>query len=890
MFSNYLAPNASIMSADTWTIGMTWLRNTLINQCILLLLLLTLLSAIDTAFTCWRFAEHFDFLGNPWYYSTPFLLSGGVLAAICMRSYYRERPPQSLVNLSMHKMVIFSLILLGVAASVVAVTYFYYCPASLSFYEKFTRLQPCFIVSGISMIGVAYFGKYYDCVKGTSKAVWFWPAIIVSSLLAGLCFQFLLAAVWELVRMIKFCGTYKLHHYFTRLFEKKLVIITGPPMVLEVVSICVVIRMALLGNLFPDERREWWGRLGALVHRFMLFWILVSTCALLVPVIFLRVVPLLDYSKILPYVFGSWAAVIGTAVKLAFSPSTGSDKQSGGLNVKEIFIRVAPYLFMLGFLLIGAWIYNFIADLQLDNQWFYANRRTGSFLITLGLAVITLFLGWRVGVNEFSLHHFYRNRLVRAYLGAARRRTNRDNTANTFTGFDSKDDFPLSQLVAGGDVDYKGPYPLINTTLNATTVTDLDRQDRKGESFLFSPLYCGFDFSPIRSAAYTRDQIYDYAYRPTGKFSKDKGPSLGTAMAISGAAVNPNMGYHSSTATAFLLTMFNVRLGWWLGNPRRGNWKRSDPKLGLTYLVNDLVAKSDISNDYVCLSDGGHFDNMGLYELVRRRCNYIVLCDAEEDQQSVCEGLANAMRRCFIDFGVEIKLSVDCILNKDKETGYAQSHLVQGTIEYPCYRDERGGIKQQTGTIIYVKSALTNNTSVDIREYAKSNPEFPNQSTGDQFFDEAQFESYRKLGYNSIEKPEELGLELSRDIPKESGKVDLKALENAIKQGSTKSITVKKLKIVKHAMLTMSGSMTGNNSDALQVIIFDSKNQICFQGSYKTNFHAEMRLKAGTYVMQLSGYAEHTLKLSFAGYGSVNPALKPSYQGKIAESCVFTVV
>src|SRR3569833_70313 len=155
---------------------------------------------------------------------------------------------------------------------------------------------------------------------------------------------------------------------------------------------------------------------------------------------------------------------------------------------------------------------------------------------------------------------------------------------------------------------------------------------------------------------------------------------------------------------------------------------------------------------------------------------------------------ANAMRRCFIDFGVEIKLNVDSILNKDKETGYVQSHLVQGTIEYPCYRDERGEIKQQTGTIIYIKSALTDNTSVDIREYAKSNPEFPNQTTGDQFFDEAQFESYRKLGYNSIQKPEELGLELSRDIPKESGKVDLKALENAIKQGITKRITFKKLK------------------------------------------------------------------------------------------------
>src|SRR6185312_9055870 len=127
-------------------------------------------------------------------------------------------------------------------------------------------------------------------------------------------------------------------------------------------------------------------------------------------------------------------------------------------------------------------------------------------------------------------------------------------------------------------------------------------------------------------------------------------------------------------------------------------------------------------------------------------------------------------------------------------------------------------------------------------------------------------------------------------IPKESGKVDLKALENAIKQGITKNITVKKLKIAKQAMLTMSGSMAGNNSDALQVIIFDSKNQICFQGSYKTNFSIKIPLKAGGYTLQLLGYAGDELKLSFAGYSSITPNLKPSYQQNIDEKYVFTVV
>jgi hypothetical protein len=145
--------------------------------------------------------------------------------------------------------------------------------------------------------------------------------------------------------------------------------------------------------------------------------------------------------------------------------------------------------------------------------------------------------------------------------------------------------------------------------------------------------------------------------------------------------------------------------------------------------------------NYVCLSDGGHFDNMGLYELVRRRCSYIVLGDGEQDQDATCEGLANAIRRCRIDFGVEITINITNLTQKQKDKD--STHVVKGDIIYP-------GSNQEKGTLIYIKTTLSGDEPVDIREYAMANPDFPQESTGDQFFDEAQFESYRKLGYHSI--------------------------------------------------------------------------------------------------------------------------------------------
>jgi len=133
-------------------------------------------------------------------------------------------------------------------------------------------------------------------------------------------------------------------------------------------------------------------------------------------------------------------------------------------------------------------------------------------------------------------------------------------------------------------------------------------------------------------------------------------------MAISGAAVNPNMGSFSTSAAAFLLTAFNVRLGWWIGNPRHnGRWNQSSPKTGIFYLLAELTGSTNDERGFVNLSDGGHFENLGIYELVRRRCKYIIACDGSQDSEFAFEDLGNAIRKCDADFGAEIEIDLSQI-------------------------------------------------------------------------------------------------------------------------------------------------------------------------------------------------------------------------------------
>jgi hypothetical protein len=148
-------------------------------------------------------------------------------------------------------------------------------------------------------------------------------------------------------------------------------------------------------------------------------------------------------------------------------------------------------------------------------------------------------------------------------------------------------------------------------------------------------------------------------------------------------------------------------------------------------------------NPYVYLSDGGHFDNLGLWEMVHRRCKFIVVVDAGCDPEYTFADLANALRQVRIDQGVTIDLAPVTMGGAGQAAGARQPHVLVGTIRY----DDVGGV----GTLIYIKPALTGDEAVDVLNYQRSHPAFPHESTAEQWFSEAQFESYRMLGLHSVE-------------------------------------------------------------------------------------------------------------------------------------------
>jgi hypothetical protein len=315
-----------------------------------------------------------------------------------------------------------------------------------------------------------------------------------------------------------------------------------------------------------------------------------------------------------------------------------------------------------------------------------------------------------------------------------------DRRAQPFTGFSDADDLPLSELqILEGSKDPKDarPLPILNTSLNVVRGKELALQTRKARSFAFTPLYAGFTREIIGGSEW---QSAYASTKDSGSNQKgcEQGISLGTAIAISGAAASPNMGFYSQPALAFLMTLFDVRLGWWIANPmNEKTWPIGGPRLGFWWLLRELLGATNDDSRFVYLSDGGHFENLAVYELVRRGCKLIVASDASCDPSAGFGDLYNAIERCRTDFGVEIELP-DAILTQ-RQNGRAQTHFAKGTIHY-------SSLPEENGTIIYLKPTLVANDPPDILGYTATNPNFPDDTTANQWFDEAHFENYRALG------------------------------------------------------------------------------------------------------------------------------------------------
>ena len=187
-----------------------------------------------------------------------------------------------------------------------------------------------------------------------------------------------------------------------------------------------------------------------------------------------------------------------------------------------------------------------------------------------------------------------------------------------------------------------------------------------------------------------------------------------------------------------MMTLFDVRLGWWIGNPLADNWKRGGPRYGFYWLLCELFGAASDDSRCVYLSDGGHFENLGIYELVRRHCRLIIASDVSCDPCYGFGDLRNAMERCRTDFGVEIEMQgLDAL---KPQGGLSASHFAVGTIHYSA------GKPADDGVIIYLKPTLQKDDSADLRGYPSVNAAFPHDSTANQWFDETHFENYRALG------------------------------------------------------------------------------------------------------------------------------------------------
>jgi hypothetical protein len=356
--------------------------------------------------------------------------------------------------------------------------------------------------------------------------------------------------------------------------------------------------------------------------------------------------------------------------------------------------------------------------------------------LVVGAVLGILALGLRPNAN--SLHRLYRDRISKAFLFDPNA-TVRTNIARSgdFTPLDTMRLTELSTTLA--------PYQLINATLNVQGSDFANRRGRNADFFLFSQAFVG-----SYATGYAKTEILE---------KTEKSLDLATAIAISGAAVSSNMGGLSIRPLMPMLALLNIRLGYWLTNPRYANPNRKPPETPRhrlrNYLWSEITGRLYEDGDVVYVTDGGHIENLGVYELLRRRCELIVVVDVDGDAKMHFPSFMKLQRYARIDLGIRIDMPWDAIRKttrnwmglgsgdeaKPDPVATRGPHIAVGLIDYGL---------GQPGYIVYVKSSLTGDENDSIRDYARRNASFPHETTGDQFFNEEQFEVYRALAFHMM--------------------------------------------------------------------------------------------------------------------------------------------
>ena len=810
-YSNYLSPRVGFFSADTWSMATIWLRNTLLIQTTVILVIATLLMLprpLFEGFVHWPWAGYLR-------WTTIFLFIFGIVGiAGNLLRLTSDDQPKILRASSWPTGLAAGAALIGAAWAYGAwmdfnpfdtgeVSYRAAVPIALLLVVGGFFLQPCgvWLVARFQQQDEA--ATQINYTQGWVQAVVIVPLMISAFLVAAILWgettgvptrgglsqldsfstfftagwrywPFPLAVVFASMWLLSFCGIRRitwagrlalalspfvavgvLHgllcgvmlllHHWAQLPVKDGALrafVWGPALVALAFVLTIVVLIGMMGRQSTDAVREWWSRLGAWLGIYATGWMVIAVSAVYGPWAIDAALASHPWTSLT--ISGGWiATVVGGLLGGSSGATGGGDaSKSTTTQLKEAAAAVAPFLFIAGLLIGVAYGLHQAIVLNAGLGWndvgatardhfAHAAFLSVSLTVLAGCALALVLMAWRVDINEFSLNAFYRNRLVRCYLGASRF-DDRDRVPQNFTGFDQGDDIRLQDLVTTKSPP-RGPLHIVNCALNLGGSSDLALHTRHSAIFTLSPLFCG---SPYVSRSQSGNGV-PLGYVPTNLYGgHSSAPTLGQAISVSGAAASPNMGYHTSPVVAFLLTLFNVRLGWWFPNPARTRTDVASPAFSLRYLFAELFGGATDKSGFVMISDGGHFENLAAYELIRRRCRVVIVSDGECDPKLEFDGLGTLIRMCEVDFDYRIVISVKKIRLKSGDT-WSEQRFAVGTIDY-------GGGEQ--GTLIYLKASMTGTEDTAVLQYKSSHAAFPHETTGDQFYGEDQFETYRQLG------------------------------------------------------------------------------------------------------------------------------------------------
>lgn len=816
-YSNYLAPRMNLFSLDGWALLTIYLRNLLLNQIVLVLFILGVLCGVVfvaksycfgvTAFQMEKGAPSTTPLASQRCLGvgvTCFVL--GCLCLLCLHHYVASPPgtSQQRSRRSSQESILFCLavILLLVAAlfcsfmavrltSNLAPAWPFHWGSSCKSYQFHDWL--CVFASvGMGLHLLVTFlswGTLYAVTGALRSTFWGGVRSVMAALLAG-----------TVGGILACCVLYCLAPWNEKddALQISLLFLLGPPLLLGVFILANMLNIGLMGSQLTEAEREFWAATAARLVRIGVLLVVLLALVMYGPMLLLYLFSDQGMALLTSASLASWAAFILASLRAAQSKETGDAPATSTIAwIKECLAQLGIWVFV-GGLLIGimfvCWqLVHFEAApgvghagameylktlLAHDKGW------TTAWVAGLIIVVVSILLGCLVNINIFSLQGVYAGRLIRCYLGASRPKertpqserhlgapTNNvgePRNPHPVTGFDPKDDLPLSRLQYGAqstpdqERPYDGPLLLVNTALNLVQGDELAWSERKADAFVMTPYHCG-SYSTGYTPTVHQVEPWNPGDPPLWN-GYGGGLTLGTAMSVSGAAVSPNMGFHSSAGVTLFLTLFNARLGAWFGNPagQRSFWTlggnpvtQRRPVFGLFYLFREMFGRTNSRDEYIYLSDGGHFENLGVYELLRRRCRFILLLDGGADGNFTLEDLGNLVRKARVDFGITIELDLNAL--RRKPPAKAGAHVVVGKIHYDGVHRTVGEkveenpakIGQREGVLVYVKPTLTGDESADIENYQAEHPVFPNDPTTEQFYSESRFESYRMLGYHT---------------------------------------------------------------------------------------------------------------------------------------------